>query len=147
MFFFFCRVWMSNTMGFVSSQWKHTLWDGKSLAGYFSCCGQRLPWQVSLNHTLVCTCSFLLSLHLLLMNFSFSRRYGLKPNDQILAEDKHKALWVETTYLSKGLKLCGTKYGHAGQSQPPLLSGHLSWSQNSQVINDLSWEPKAYARL
>lgn len=32
----------------VSPQWKHPLRDGKSLAGHFSCRGQRLPWQVSL---------------------------------------------------------------------------------------------------
>lgn len=72
-------VWMSNTMGFVSSQWKHTLWDGKSLAGYFSCCGQRFPWQVSLNHTFVCTCSFRLSLYLLLINFSFPEDMDWSP--------------------------------------------------------------------
>lgn len=33
----------------VSTQWKHAFWDGKSLAWHFSCCGQRFPWQVSLN--------------------------------------------------------------------------------------------------
>lgn len=55
----------------VFSQRKHTLRDGKSLAGYFSCCRQRFPWQVSLNRTFVCTCFFFLSLYLLLINFSF----------------------------------------------------------------------------
>lgn len=40
---------------FVSPQWKHPLRDGKSLAWHFSCCGQRFPWQVSLNGSFVFT--------------------------------------------------------------------------------------------
>lgn len=44
---------------FVSLQWKHTLRDGKSLARHFSCCGQRFPWQVSLNSAFVVPDSFL----------------------------------------------------------------------------------------
>lgn len=38
---------------FVSAQWKHSLRDGEPLAGHFSCCGQRFPWQVSLNSSFV----------------------------------------------------------------------------------------------
>lgn len=39
----------------------------------------------------VCMCSFLFPLPPYDSLF-FSQRFGLKPNDQILAEDKHKAL-------------------------------------------------------
>lgn len=82
----------------VSKQWKHTLWDGKSLAWHFSCCGQGLPWQVSLSSYFVFSDIFIfLCLIWSYLFLFFSKRYGLKPNDQILAEDRHKVLWVKSS--------------------------------------------------
>lgn len=92
----FFAVWMSNTMGLClltakthSSGWEIPCWIFQ------------LSWtKISLTSKFkphVCLHVFF-SFPCISFWLCFSWRFGLKPNDQILAEDKHKALWVETAH-------------------------------------------------
>lgn len=142
---------------FVSAQWKHSLRDGEPLAGHFSCRGQRFPWQVSLNGSFVFRGWFLADIMCPENALVFSpSRFGLKPNDQILAEDKHKALWVWTFTVGRHMfqqrhaKCWGyvpPNKGDAGRSLLP--SWHPSRAQNSRVVYispQLNRDPQEWTR-
>lgn len=126
---------------FVSAQWKHSLRDGEPLAGHFSCCGQRFPWQVSLNSSFVFGDGFSLTSCVLKtlwcsllqgLDWSPMTRSWLKTNTKPCESELTVGRHMFQQRHAKCWDCVPPNKGDAGHSL--LLSWHPSRAQNSRVV-------------